>query len=51
MISETMYRNIENIIKNDLQKYTTSEVGEDLLNQKWTNCDIDYDMFRCLDCT
>ena len=50
-ISETFYRDIENIIKNDSQKYITSEGGEDLLNQKSTNCDIDYDLYRCSDCT
>ena len=29
----------------------TSEGGEYLLNQKWTNCQIDYDQYRCSDCT
>ena len=47
-ISETMYREIENIIQNNSQKYITSEYGEDLSNQKWTNCDIDYDLFLLL---
>ena len=42
-ISETLYRDIENIIKNDSRKQITSEGGEDLLNHKLTNFDIDYD--------
>ena len=46
-----MYRYIEYIIQNDSQKYITSEGGEYLSNHKWTNCDIDYDMFCCSDCT
>ena len=50
-ISQTMYKDIEHIIQNDSQKYITSEVGEDLSNQKWTNCEIDYDPFGCSDCT
>ena len=29
----------------------TSEGGEYLLNQKWTNCEIDYDQYCCLDFT
>ena len=41
-----MYRDIEDIIKNDSQNYITSEGGEDLLNQKLTNFEIDYDLFR-----
>ena len=28
-----------------------SEGGEDLSNQKWTNCEIEYDQFCCSDCT
>ena len=44
-ISETLYRDIENIIQNYLRKYITLEGGEDLLNQKLTNCDIDYDLY------
>ena len=50
-IPETMYSDIENIIKNDSQKYISSEGIEDLLNQKLTNSEIDYDLFRCSDCT
>ena len=50
-ISEKMYRHIENIIKNYSQKYITLKGGEDLLNQKLTNCGIDYDQYRCSDCT
>ena len=44
-ISETLYRDIENIIKNDSQKYITSEGEKYLLNQKWTYCDIDYGLY------
>ena len=50
-ISETMYRDIEKIIQNDSQKYITSEGGDDLSNQKWTNSDIEYNQFFCSDCT
>ena len=50
-ISETLYKDIENIIKKYLRKYITSEGGEDLFDQKLTNCDIDYDLYRCSDCT
>ena len=45
-----MYRDIENIIKNDSQKHITSEGGEDLLNHKLTNFDIDYDQLCWSDC-
>ena len=37
-ISETLYRGIETIIKNNSRKCITSEGGEDLLNQKLTDC-------------
>ena len=37
--------------KNDSRKCITSEGGEDLLNQKSTNCDIDYNQYPCSDCT
>ena len=50
-ISETLYREIATIIKNDLSKCITSEGGEYLLHQKITNCDIDYDQYHCSDCT
>ena len=50
-ISEKMYREIENIIQNDSQKYITSEGEEDLSNQKCSNCEIDYNLFCCSDCT
>ena len=50
-ISETLYREIQTIIKNDSLKCITSEGGEDLLNQKLTNCGIDYDLYRSSDCT
>ena len=50
-IPETMYRNIEKNIHHDSHKYITSEGGDDLSNQKWTNCDIEYNIFCCSDCT
>ena len=50
-ISETLYREIATFIKIDSPKCITSEDGEDLLNQKLTNSEIDYDLFRCSDCT
>ena len=46
-----MYGDIEKIIQHDSQKYRTSEGGDDLSNQKRTNCDIEYDHFCCSDCT
>ena len=46
-----MYREIATIIKNDSPKCITSEGGEDLLNQKFNNCEIDYDQYRFPDCT
>ena len=46
-----MYRDIEKIIHYDSQKYITSEGGDNLSNQKFTNCDIEYDQFCCSDCT
>ena len=42
-ISEKMYRDIEQIIQNHLQKYITSEGGDNLSNQKLTNFEIEYD--------
>ena len=45
-----MYRDIEKIIQHYSQKYITSEGGEDLSNQKWTSCEIEYDQFFCSDC-
>ena len=50
-ISETLYREIENIIKNDSRNYITSDGGEDLLNQKLNHCEIYYDLYCCSDCT
>ena len=50
-ISETMYRDIEKVIQHDAQKYITSESGDDLSDQKLTNCEIEYDQFCCSDCT
>ena len=44
-ISETIYRYIEKIIQHDSQKYITSQGGDDLSYQKFTNCDIEYDQF------
>ena len=49
-ISKTMYRDIEKISQHDSQKYITSQGGEDLSNQKLTNCEVDYDRFCCSDC-
>ena len=46
-----MYRDIEDIIHHDSHKYITSGNLEDLSNQKSTNCEIDYDLYRCSDCT
>ena len=46
-----MYRYIENIILHYSQKYITSEGGDNLSNQKFTNCEIEYDQFCCSDCT
>ena len=50
-ISQKLYRYIETIIKNDSWKCITSEGGEYLLNQKLTNCNIDYDQYCCSDFT
>ena len=50
-ISETMYRDIEQIIQHHSHKYITSEGGENLSNQKLTNCEIEYSQFCCSDCT
>ena len=50
-ISETLYREIIIITKNDSPNCITPEGGEDLLHQKLTNCKIDYDQYRCSDCT
>ena len=44
-ISETMYKDIEEIIQHDSHKYITSEGGDDLINQKQTNYEIEYNMF------
>ena len=46
-ISETIYRDIEDINQHDSQKYITSGGKEDLSNKKLTNCEIDYDLFCC----
>ena len=46
-----MYRDIEKIIQHDSQKYITTEGGEDLSNQKLTNCETEYDQFCCSDFT
>ena len=43
-----MYRDIE---KSFSMIPKTSEGGDNLSNQKWTNGDIEYDQFFCSDCT
>ena len=40
-----MYGDIEQIIQQDSHKYTTSEGRNDLLTQKFKNCDIEDDLF------
>ena len=45
-----MYRDIEKIIHQDSQNCINSEGGDDLSNQKWTYCDIEYDKFCCSYC-
>ena len=50
-ISETFQREIATIIKNDSPNFITPEGGEDLLHQRLTYCDLDYDHYRCSDCT
>ena len=42
-ISETTHRDVEQNIHNYSQKYITSESGDNLSNEKWTNCEIEYD--------
>ena len=49
--SETMYKDIERIIQHDSQKYIPSQGGDNLSNQKLTNCEIEYDQFCCTYCT
>ena len=44
-VSETMYRDIENIIHQDSQKHITLEGGDELSYHKWTNCEIEYYQF------
>ena len=39
------------IIQNDSYQYITSEGREFLSTQKWTNCDIGYDLYCFSDCT
>ena len=46
-----MYREIATIIKNDYPKCIILEGGNDLLHHKFTNFEIDYDQYRCSDCT
>ena len=46
-----MYRDIEQIIQRNLQKYITSDGGDNLSNQKWTNCEIKNDQFCSSDFT
>ena len=49
--SEIVYRYIEEIIQHDSHKYITSEGGDNFLDQKLTNCEIEYDLSCCSDCT
>ena len=46
-----MYKYIEKNIQHHSQKYITGEGGDNLSNQKQTNCEIEYDQFCCSDCT
>ena len=48
--SETLYREITSIVKNDSPNCITPEGGEDLLHQELTNCKIKYDQYHCYDC-
>ena len=45
-----MYIYIEQIIQNHSQKYISSDGGDNLSNQKLTNCEIECDQFCCSDC-
>ena len=46
-----MYRDIEKIIQHYSQKYITSDGRDGLSTQKWTTCDIVYDLYCCSDFT
>ena len=46
-ISETLYREIEKIVKNYSPKCGTQEGEETLVHPELTNCDIDYDQIHC----
>ena len=46
-ISEIKYRDIEIIIQHDSQKCITSDVRDDLSNNKLANCEIEYDHLCC----
>ena len=48
-IPETLYREIEKIVKNDSPKCGTQEGEETLVHQEFTNCKIDYDQYHCYD--
>ena len=48
---EKLYIEIESIVKNYSQNCGTQEGGEDLVQQEWTNCEIDYDQYHCSDCS
>ena len=50
-ISETLYREIASIVKNDSSNCITPEGGEYVLHQELTNCEIDYDQYHCSDCS
>ena len=50
-IPETLYREIENIVKNVPQKCGTQEGEETLVHQELTNCEIKNDQYHCYDCS
>ena len=50
-ISETLYRELASIVRNDSPKCGTQEGGEKLVHQELTNCDIDYDQYHCSYCS
>ena len=50
-IPETLYREIEKIVKNDSPTCGTQEGEETLVHQELTNCEIKYDQYHCYDCS
>ena len=50
-IPETLYREIEKIVKNYSQKCGTQEGEETLVHQELTNCEIKNDQYHCYDCS